>query len=106
MITFSGCPISWVSKMQTKIALSTTEAEYIALSQSMRDLILIRSVLKELATVLGLQIDTPITHSTVFEDNNGALELAIEPKYRPRTKHITIKYHHFREHVKNKSIIR
>ncbi len=45
-----------------------------------------------------------MTHSTVFEDNNGALELAIEPKYRPRTKHIAIKYHHFREHVKNKSI--
>ena len=104
VITFSGCPILWVSKMQTEIALSTTEAEYIALSQSMRDLIPIRTVLKELATVLGLQIDTPMTHSTVFEDNNGALELAIEPKYRPRTKHIAIKYHHFREHVKNKSI--
>ena len=45
-----------------------------------------------------------MTHSTVYEDNNGALELAKEPKYRPRTKHIAIKYHHFREHVKNKSI--
>ena len=42
VLTFSGCPISWVSKMQTEIALSTTEAEYIALSQSVRDLIPIR----------------------------------------------------------------
>ena len=39
VLTFSGCPISWVSKMQTKIVLSTTKAEYIALSQSMGDLI-------------------------------------------------------------------
>ena len=90
--------------MQTEIALSTTEAEYIALSQSMRDLIPIRSILEELTTILGLQIETPVTHSTVFEDNNGALELAREPKYRPRTKHIAIKYHHFREHVKKKNI--
>ena len=45
-----------------------------------------------------------ITHSTIFKDNNGALELTRAPKYRPRTKHIAIKYHHFRDHVKNKMI--
>jgi len=90
--------------MQTEIALSTTEAEYIALSQSMRDLIPIRNILIELSHLLNLSIHVPLTHSTVFEDNNGALELAKEPKYRPRTKHIAIKYHHFREHVKNKTI--
>jgi hypothetical protein len=43
----------------------------------------------------------PEIHCTVFEDNNGALELAKSPRYRPHTKHIAIKYHHFREHVKN-----
>ena len=103
-INFSGCPILCVSKMQTEIALSTTEAEYIALSQSMRDLIPLRGILKELSGLLSVGDITPITHSSVFEDNNGALELAREPKYRPRTKHIAIKYHHFREHVKNKTI--
>ena len=81
VLTYSGCPISWVSQMQTEIALSTTEAEYIALSQSMRDLIPIRSILIELSMILGLKINTPVTHSTVYEDNNGALELAKEPKY-------------------------
>jgi len=40
-------------------------------------------------------------HCTLFEDNNGALELASTPRYRPRTKHIAIKYHHFRERVQN-----
>ena len=99
VIFLSNCPILWVSKLQTEIALSTTEAEYIALSQSMRDLLPLREILKELSKILDFKITTPITHSTVFEDNNGALELANQPKYRPRTKHISIKYHHFRDQV-------
>ena len=48
VILYKNSPILWVSKMQTQIALSTMEAKYIALSQSMRDLIPIREVLKEL----------------------------------------------------------
>ena len=40
----------------------------------------------------------------MFEDNKGAIELANEPKYRPRTKHIGLKWHHFREHVKNGTV--
>ena len=45
-----------------------------------------------------------VVKCTVFEDNKGAKELAICPKNRPRTKHIAVKYHHFREHVKNNII--
>jgi len=48
VIFFSGVPILWVSKLQTQVALSTLEAEYIALSQSMRDLIPLREILKEI----------------------------------------------------------
>jgi hypothetical protein len=48
VIKFCDVPIIWVSKMQTQIALSTMEAEYIALSQSMRDFIPIREILKEI----------------------------------------------------------
>ena len=40
-----------------------------------------------------------ILHSTVFEDNNGAIALALSPKMTPRTKHIAVKYHHFRTSV-------
>jgi hypothetical protein len=46
VIKFCDVPIIWVSKMETQISLSTMEAEYIALSQSMRDLIPIREILK------------------------------------------------------------
>ena len=40
-----------------------------------------------------------ILHSTVFEDNNGALQLAQAPKTSPRTKHIAVKYHFFRDKI-------
>ena len=104
LIMFSNCPILWVSKMQSEIALSTTEAEYICLSQCIRDLIPIRTIIKELAPILNMEISNSIIKSTVFEDNKGAIELANEPKYRPRTKHIGLKWHHFREHVKNGTV--
>jgi hypothetical protein len=41
----------------------------------------------------------PYVYCKVFEDNSGALELARLPKLRPRSKHINVCYHHFREHI-------
>jgi hypothetical protein len=97
---FGGCPLIWVSKLQTKIALSTTKAEYIALSQSMWDLIPMQRLLHKTGMALDVDINkTTMLHSTVFEDNNGALSLALSPKMSPRTKHIAIKYHHFCENI-------
>ena len=99
-LTLGSCPLIWVSKLQTEVALSTTEAEYIALSQSMRDLIPMRRLLQEAGEGLNLSFAKPaILHSTVFEDNNGALSLALSPKMTPRTKHIAVKYHHFRTSI-------
>ena len=80
------------------------EAEYIALSTSMQDLIPFVDQVKELEKVFGQKREKVILHCTLFEDNNGALELANAPRYRPRTKHIAIKYHHFRERVQNGTI--
>ena len=81
--------------------MSTIEAERISLSQSLRDLIPLHSTFDELGEVEFVQKDKRITktYSTIHEDNRGALELAIEPKFRPRTKHIATKYHHFRNAV-------
>ena len=98
----ADCPLFWSSKLQTQIALSTTEAEYIALSQALRDLIPIMNLLLELKEH-GLPIvsEVPRVHCKAFEDNSGALELARLPKLRPRTKHINLVYHHFRKHVRD-----
>jgi histone deacetylase 1/2 len=99
-ITYCGCPVTWASKLQTEIALSTTEAEYIALSTALREVIPLMEQIKE-ARENGF--DFPFAparvHCKVFEDNSGALEMAIAPKLRPRTKYINCKYHHFRAHV-------
>ena len=100
VIKYLNVPLIWVSKLQSEIALSTVEAEYIALSQSLRDVIPLLDLIKEMEKFFGLPSEKPEVKCKLFEDNNGALELARAPKYRPRTKHIAIKYHHFREHVK------
>jgi hypothetical protein len=100
IIFYTGCPVSWASKLQSQIALSTTEAEYIAMSQALRDVIPVMNLVQEMRErnfkVICIK---PYVYCKVFEDNAGALELARLPKLRPRTKHISVCYHHFREHV-------
>ena len=88
----------------SNVTLSTTEAEYVALSRAMREVIPMQFLLKELNKCTKLDIGQTITYSTVFEDNKGCIELVNCPKLRPRSKHIHIKYHHFREHVTNGTI--
>jgi hypothetical protein len=48
IIFYAGCPVSWSSKLQSQVALSTTEAEYIAMSQALRDVIPIMGLLQEM----------------------------------------------------------
>ena len=81
--------------MQMEITLLTTESEYVALSQALRDVIPFMNVAKEFNKLFKLDTPKPLILCKLFEDNNGALTLAKDPKYRPRTKHIALKYHHF-----------
>jgi hypothetical protein len=101
----AGFPMIWASKMQTEIALSFTEAEYIALSQSMREVLPIMWLLEE-AQKKGIKVNAKPckVHCKIFEDNEGAIEIAKVPKMRPRTKYLNIKYHHFREEVKKGTV--
>jgi hypothetical protein len=100
-VFYAKCPIIWASKLQSQVALSTTEAEYIAMPMALRDVIPIMELLEEMQARHFQVICThPVVYCKVFEDNSGALELARLPKLRPRTKHINVCYHHFREHVR------
>ena len=105
IILYAGCPITWLSKLQTLTALSTTEAEYVALSMAMREQLPLIQLLKE---VIAHKIDATLQPTTIhckaFEDNSGALEMAKVPKMRPRTKHLNNVYHHFRESVQNNDV--
>ena len=90
---YAGCPITWLSKLQTEIALSTTEAECIALSQAMREVIPFMNLMQEIDDIFGLHNPSPKIHCKVFEDNRSCIKVAESPKFTPRTKHIAIKYH-------------
>ena len=116
VILYSGCPILWHSKLQTEIALSTCEAEYIALSQCARVLIPLRRLLGDISNIFkptgsNTNICTGTSKflnclgtSVIRGDNESCVRLALdtENKYSPRTRHISVKWHHFREKIKNK----
>lgn len=118
VVTFCGCPISWSSKLQSEIALSTTESEYIALSSATRELLPLRRVLLDLVTNSFISIpktssDTISTQSfssnlrpsQVFEDNTACITLATsDSTFKPCTKHISLKFHHFHDHIRNGSL--
>ena len=86
------------SSGQPIVTLSTTEAELVGLSQSLRAAIPLINILNEMKE-FGFDIlpDAPIVHSKLFEDNSGALAIAKFPKMRPRTKHLNCKLFHFLE---------
>jgi hypothetical protein len=104
IIFYAGCPLIWCSKLQTEIALSTAEAEYIALSQAMRETIPVMQLLEELSKVIDLHMPEPNIFCKVFEDNTSCISIATAQKFSPRTKHISLKYHHFRKFVTDKTI--
>ena len=62
------------------------------------------NIVEELNKLYESGLPKPLIMCKLFEDNNGALALAKEYKYRPRTKHIALKYHHFRSYVKEGKI--
>ena len=99
-VKYSNYLILWASKLQTEISLSTTEAEYIALSQAMREIIPMMEHLEQLQKTLNIESKRPSIKFKVFKDNNDVIKLAKAPNILPHTKHISLKYHYFREHVR------
>src|SRR5210317_2093779 len=105
IIRYMGVVIFHASRLMQLIALSSTEAEYIGLSEAIREAIPLMNLLKE-CKELGFAVSSSksIAKCKVFEDNSGALEIAKEVKYRSRTKHINCRYHHFCSYVQSGDI--
>ncbi len=99
VIMYAGCPLTWCSKLQTEIAMSTTKAEYIALYYAMWETIPSMSLMVEVGQIFPICNSTPKFHCKVFEDNRSCIKVAQSPKYTPRMKHIAIKYHYFCSYV-------
>jgi hypothetical protein len=94
IIYLNGCPIAWRSKGQKSVTLSSTEAEYVALSEVTTEIVFIAGVLE----FLNVEIQYPIE---VFVDNLGAIYLSKNATSGGRTKHIDTRYHFVREFVED-----
>lgn len=99
IITLAGCPMIWGSKLQQMVALSTTEAEYLALSYSMRQFLPSKRLCEEVLEHLDTEFKGAKMKSTAFEDNMGCIHTAKSRKISARTKHIATHVHFFRSHV-------
>jgi len=88
-----GTFLSWKSKLQNRVALSTTEAEYIAISEAVKEMIWLRNFLNE----LGKEQD----NASMFSDSQNAISLAKNPVFHSRCKHIQLRYHFIRELINN-----
>jgi hypothetical protein len=87
-----GGPIAWQSKLQTTVSTSSMQSEYQAMYAGMIEIVWLRGVLGEIG--LSLFKATPF-----FIDAQSARDLAVNPVFHKRSKHIAIKYHWIREHV-------
>ncbi|XP_048323873.2 retrovirus-related Pol polyprotein from transposon TNT 1-94 [Ziziphus jujuba] len=89
LYTFAGGAVSWQSRLQKCVALSTTEAEYIAAAEAGKEMLW----LKRFLTELGIKQEDYKIHC----DNQSAMDLSKNSMYHSRTKHIDIRYHWIRE---------
>jgi hypothetical protein len=94
VVLLNGGPVAWSARKQPLIALSTAEAEYIALTSVVRELLYLRLLITELYEPLPLPIH-------ILCDNQAAIALASNGKFQSRTKHIDLRYHFVRSHVKD-----
>ena len=93
IIYLGTTPIVWRSRKQKgKPAISSCEAEYIALSAAINEIVWIITFLKE----LGFDVPLPVP---LYGDNSSADDLAHNPVHHDRTKHIDIRYHRIREFI-------
>uniref|UniRef100_A0A2N9FMC6 Integrase catalytic domain-containing protein n=1 Tax=Fagus sylvatica TaxID=28930 RepID=A0A2N9FMC6_FAGSY len=97
-IVFMGTnPLTWVSKKQSTVSRSSTEAEYRALASCAAEVSWLRMVLHD----LGISLWSP---PTLWCDNVSALALASNPVFHARTKHIEVDYHFIRDRVVRKDL--
>lgn len=93
-----GAAISWSSKKQPTVALSTVEAEYMAAAHAARHALWLRNLLEE----LGFNLIDP---TDILSDSQGCIALAKDPVLHARAKHIDLRHHFLRERVRDQSIL-
>jgi hypothetical protein len=95
--TLGSTMVSWCSKKQSSVALSTIEAEYIALSVAVCEAVWLRKLLTDL-------FDHEMNPTTIHCDNQSCVKLSENPVFHDKSKHIKIKYHYIRDMVQRKTV--
>ncbi|CAB1106667.1 unnamed protein product [Ectocarpus sp. CCAP 1310/34] len=99
LVMWGGGCISWLSRTQKCVTLSTTEAEYVSLADVMKkEVLFLRKVWRFMLPEAGMPC------IPVFEDNQGAIQLAQNPISNSNSKHIDVRHHFIRELVGRKGI--
>nr|CAI72292.1 putative polyprotein [Phytophthora infestans] len=97
MVMIGNAPVVFKSKYQRTVALSSAEAEYMALSLCTQEVLWTRAMLKDMG-------HEQVGATQVWEDNQGAIALASNAGYHARTKHVDIRHHFIRENVERSTI--
>ena len=97
VFTIAGGPVSWRSTLQSTVALSTIEAEYMAMTEAIKEAIWLQGLLDD----LGVDQD----HLSVHCDSMSAIFLAKNQVHHSRTKHIDVRYHFVREIIEEGDIL-
>ncbi|HEV7736248.1 MAG TPA: reverse transcriptase domain-containing protein, partial [Chlamydiales bacterium] len=93
----NGGAIAWASRKQRTVALSSTEAEYMALTETVKH----AKWMLNLANQLGFEVDLPLC---LFSDSKGAKDISNNPVFHKRTKHIDIQHHFIRQQVEEGNV--
>ena len=96
VVQVGGGPVAWQCKKQHTVALSTTEAEFVAITEATKDVLWVTYFLTE----LGIEYDTPQIHS----DSQSALEWSKNASHHQRNKHVALKYFFIRDAVRDRLV--
>jgi hypothetical protein len=96
VVLMAGGPVSWRCKKQPTVALSATEAEFVALTEATRDVIWLTHFLDE----LGIQYEVP----TIYSDSQSAIDWSKNACHHQRSKHVALKYFFIRDTVADRKV--
>lgn len=94
----NGCAVSWKSQKQSVVSLSSAEAEYMAAGEGAKEALWLRQLLMEMGR-------TQSTSTVMLIDNKAAIALADNDVFHNRTKHIDMRHHFIRDHVKSDALL-
>ena len=97
MFNLFGGTVSWMSKRQSIVALSTTEAEYMAATHASKEAVWFQRLCSSMGLVQGA--------IRIYSDNKSAIFLGKHPAYHSKTKHIDVQYHFVRDMIEDKKLL-